>query len=383
MGWEFATAGRILFGSGTSATLGTEAARFGRRVLVVTGANPERTSPVVDRLRVSGIDIAIFRVCGEPRIDDARAGVEAALTHRAELVIGIGGGSAIDAGKAVSVLATHDGDPLDYLEVIGKGRAFSRPALPFIAVPTTAGTGSEVTRNAVLASPEHGVKASLRGPQLLPRLALVDPDLAANLPPDVTAATGLDAIAQLVEPFVSLRATPMIDALVREALPVAARSIRIACREGTPEARRGMAFAALASGMALANGGLGAVHGLAAVVGGRARASHGTLCARFLGPVIAANLAALAGRTDGSAALARYAEVGRMLTGNPDATGADAADWVETLCLDLCIPRLAEHGVLRADFEAIAEQAMLASSTRANPVTLRKEEMIAILERTM
>ena len=231
-------------------------------------------------------------------------------------MIGLGGGSAIDAAKAIAALAANGGDPLDYLEVVGRGRSLTQPSLPCIAIPTTAGTGAEVTRNAVLASPEHGIKASLRSATMLPRLALVDPELTYSLPAAVTASTGLDALTQLIEPFTSSKANPLTDALCREGMMRAARSLRTAYEDGRDAAaREDMALASLFGGLALANAGLGVVHGFAGPVGGTFHAPHGAVCAAFLPHVMAVNARALRTRQPGSAALARYDEIARILTG--------------------------------------------------------------------
>ena len=220
-----------------------------------------------------------------------------------------GGGSALDAAKAIAALTANGGDPLDYLEVVGRGQPLARPSLPFIAVPTTAGTGSEVTKNAVLASPEHGVKASLRSPLMLPRVAIVDPALLAGVPAPVLAASGLDALSQLIEPFLSIRANPVTDGLAREAIPRSAAALRRAYAAGAPAAsrRERLALASLFGGLALANAGLGAVHGFAAPVGGLFEAPHGAVCAALLPAVIRVNARALAARVPDSAALPRYA----------------------------------------------------------------------------
>ncbi len=208
MRFEFATATRIVFGEGTAATLPELARTFGARPLVVTGASAERAASLV-----SALSAETFAVPGEPTVELVREGARRVQDAGCDVVISIGGGSAIDAGKAIAAIATNGGEPLEFLEVVGKGRALAVPPLPFIAVPTTAGTGSEVTRNAVLGSAEHGVKASLRSPLMLPRVALVDPELTYGLPPAVTAFTGLDALTQLIEPYVSARANPLVDAI--------------------------------------------------------------------------------------------------------------------------------------------------------------------------
>ena len=225
MRFEFATATRIVFGPGTLNEVGKLAAEMGRRALVVTGRTPARAVPLLERLAAQGLETVTYPVSGEPTVEVVRAGVALAREAGCDLVVGFGGGSVLDAAKAISILLTSGGDPLDYLEVIGRGQPLTRPALPCIAIPTTAGTGAEVTRNAVLASPEHQVKVSLRSPLMLPRLALVDPELTLTLPPAVTASTGLDALTQVIEPYVSNRPNPLVDAACREGLRRAARSL--------------------------------------------------------------------------------------------------------------------------------------------------------------
>ncbi len=259
--FDFATAGRVLAGPGRAAELPGVLAGLGSRVLVCTGANPARHDGLLARL---GLPAARLEVSAEPTVGLARAGVGAAREHGADVVVAIGGGSVIDTGKAVAMLLGNGGDPLDYLEVIGAGQAITRPAVPCVAVPTTAGTGAEVTANAVLASPEHRLKASLRSPLMIPRVALVDPQLTVSCPRAVTAASGLDALTQCLEPLVSPRASPLTDGLAGEGLRRAAAGLRAAYADGENlAARADMATCALLGGMALANAKLGAVHGLA------------------------------------------------------------------------------------------------------------------------
>ena len=313
-----------------------------------------------------------------------RDGVRLAQAEACDVVIGFGGGSAIDAAKAIATLVANGGDPLDYMEGIGAGKPLTQPALPIIAIPTTAGTGAEVTRNAVVASPEHRVKASLRSPFMLPRLALVDPELTYSLPPEVTAGTGLDALTQLIEPFVSHRANPMTDAFCREGLTRAARSLRRAYEHGDDTAaREDMALASLFGGLALANAGLGAAHGFAAPICGMFPAPHGATCAALLPHVMAANVAALRARQPDGPALARYEELARILTGKQDATVEDALRWVSALCHDLHVPGLSAYGVTRADFPILAQKAAAASSMKANPIVLTPEELGEILAQAL
>jgi alcohol dehydrogenase class IV len=273
-----------VFGPGTLRQAGELVRGWGRRALVVTGRNPARANPLLDLLQAAGIETGLFRVEGEPTTDLVRTGTAQAVEMRADLVVGFGGGSALDAAKAIAALASNGGDPLDYMEVVGRGLPLSKPSLPLLAIPTTAGTGSEATKNAVLASPEHGgVKASLRSLGMIPRIALVDPELTHGMPPEVTAATGLDALTQLIEPFTCNRPNPIVDGLCREGIARVARSLRRAWADGRDAAaREDMALASLYGGLALANAGLGAVHGFAGVAGGMFQAPHGAVCAALL-----------------------------------------------------------------------------------------------------
>jgi len=390
--FEFATATRIIFGPGTLREVGPIAAKMGHRALVVTGRTalqqvqdkPARAAPLLDALAEQGIEIIPYSVAGEPTVEMARLGTRRAQEADCDLVIGFGGGSALDTGKAVAALLTNGGDPLDYLEVIGRGQPLTRPAAPYIAIPTTAGTGAEVTRNAVLASPEHRVKVSLRSPLMLPRLALVDPELTHSLPPSVTASTGLDALTQVIEPYVSNRANPLTDALCREGMRRAARSLHRAYEQGDDaEAREDMALVSLFGGLALANAKLGAVHGFAGPMGGMFSAPHGAICGRLLPHVMAVNVRALHERQPESEALHRYDEVAQILTGNDDATAADGVAWMQELCDALHIPALSSYGVAPADFPLLIEKGSAASSMQGNPIQLTPDEMREILTRAL
>jgi alcohol dehydrogenase class IV len=375
--FEFATAGRILVGAGRAAELPSVVAGLGTRVLVCTGADPARHDGLVAGL---GAVAATFPVAGEPTIGLARAGAAAAREHGADVVVAIGGGSVIDTGKAVAMLLGNGGDPLDYLEVIGSGRKITQPAVPCVAVPTTAGTGAEVTANAVLAAPEHGIKASLRSPLMIPRVALVDPRLTVSCPAPVTASSGLDALTQCLEPFVSARANPLTDGLAREGLRRAASGLRAAYADGADlAARTDMAICSLLGGLALANAKLGAVHGLAGVIGGTADVPHGIACAAVLPAVIEANVRALRSRPDGGPVLDRYVEAARLLTGTPSASVEDGLAWIrETLTL-LASPGLGAFGIRPDQADDIAAGAARSSSMQGNPVALSHGDLRAIL----
>ena len=384
MVFEFATANRILFGPGALAQVGVRAAEIGRRAWVVSGSSRQRAVPLLVILEEHGLATSVFTMEGEPTVERVREGTRQAAGWGADLVIAIGGGSALDAGKALAILLTNRADPLEYLEVIGAGKPLTLPGLPCIAIPTTAGAGTEVTRNAVLTSPEHRVKASLRSPYILPRLAIVDPELSASMPPAVTASTGLDALTQLIEPFVSKARSPLVDPFCREGMRRIARSLRHAFEDGgNMPARQDMALASLFGGIALANAGLGAVHGFASPLGGMYPAPHGAVCARLLPHVMRTNLGALRARQPGSDLSRRYDEIAELLTGIPGASAEEGIAWVDELCGALQVPPLRTYGVAEADLPDIIEQARSASSMRGNPIALDQEELLSILRRAL
>jgi len=382
--FEFATAGRIIFGAGTVARVPASAAKWGNRALLVTGATPQRAEALVARLQQTGIMPTLFSVPGEPTVEKVSEAVLLARSQECELVIGFGGGSVIDTAKAVAALLTNPGNLLDYLEIIGSGRSLDRPSAPCIAIPTTAGTGAEVTRNAVLSSPAHGRKVSMRSHGMLPRLAVVDPELTYSLPPEITAVTGMDAFTQLLEAFVSNYSNPLTDSLCREGLKRASRSLRRAYRQGDDRnAREEMCLASLFGGLALANAKLGAVHGIAGPLGGMVPAAHGALCARLLPLVMAANIRALQRRAPNSPALRRYGEIASLLTGNVSAQPEQAVGWVQRLCRDLRIPLLSAHGLTPELLPQAAAKAQTSSSMAGNPIALTEREIIAILEEAL
>ncbi len=384
MRFEFATAARIIFGEGTLAEAGTLAAGLGRCALVVTGRSAERAAPLLARLDAAGVAYETFAVAHEPTVDLALAGTGRARELGAGLVIAFGGGSVIDAGKAIAALLTNPGDPFDYLEVIGRGQPLPNAAAPVIAIPTTAGTGSEVTRNAVLASPEHHVKVSLRSPRMLPAVALVDPELTYDLPPAITAYTGLDALTQVIEPFVTPAANPLTDAICREGITRAGRALRRAVAHGDDvEARADMAFAALCGGLALANARLGAVHGFAGPFGGMFDAPHGAVCAALLPHVMAANVAALRARAPQHPSLRRYEEIARLLTGNAHASADEGVAWVRGLVADLGVPGLGSYGLADEHLAELILAAGRSSSMKGNPLALSDDELRAILARAL
>ncbi len=384
MNFEFATAHRIIFGRGVASAVGEHASPFGRHALLVTGRSRDRAHMISQKLEQAGLKVTFFSVDGEPTTDNVALGVELARKQDCDLVIGMGGGSALDAGKAIAALVPNPGEILDYLEVIGKGLQLINKPLPYLAIPTTAGTGTEVTRNAVLGSIKHGVKVSLRSHQMLPRLAIIDPELTLSLPSGITASTGLDALTQLVEPFVTPGASPLTDAVCREGISRAARSLRRAAEHGEDmQAREDMSLAALFGGMALANARLGAVHGFAGPLGGMFSAPHGAICGLLLAEVMQENIEALQISREGAYALTRYAEIAKILTGDDIAATQDGVTWVRKLCTDLRLPRLSAYGIEQGHFSEIIDKSSRASSMKGNPIALTPVQMERILWRAL
>jgi alcohol dehydrogenase class IV len=382
--FEFATANRIIFGAGKLLGLGDQLKGRVKRLLLVCGNSSDAIPRVREILSAQDIPFDEFHVHGEPTVDTASEGVLVALDHGADMVVGLGGGSVLDAGKAISALATNRGDIFDYLEVVGKGGALMNAPLPYIAIPTTAGTGTEVTRNAVLESPSHGVKVSLRSPMMLPSIALVDPELTYSLPSEITASSGLDALTQLIEPFVSVKANPMTDAICREGIRHAAQSLRQAYHNGADaSAREGMALASLFGGMALANAALGTVHGFAGPLGGMLHAPHGAICARLLPLVMEANIKALESRHAGHLAIEKYIEIAQIVTRDKNASAQDGVKWVSDLVSELNIPSLSAHGMNESQISEAVEKTLNASSFKGNPIALNEGELREILLKAM
>jgi len=380
MSFEFATANRIIFGAGKLSGLGDQLKGSVKRLLLVRGRSADAIPRVREILSAQGIQFNEFEVHGEPTVDVVREGGK--FADGCNAVIGLGGGSVLDAGKAIAALATNPNDVIDYLEVVGKGQPLTEKPLIYIAIPTTAGTGTEVTRNAVLDVPEHGVKVSLRSPMMLPSLAIVDPELTYSLPPEITAASGLDALTQLIEPFVSVKANPLTDAICREGMEHAAKSLRRVYQNGADkEAREGMALASLFGGLALANAALGAVHGFAGPLGGMLHGPHGAICARLLPLVMEANIEAM--KAEKHAGLARYEEVARILSGNDAATVEDGLQWVKELVRELNIPALSAHGMTKAHIPEAVQKTLNASSYKGNPILLSPEMLQKILEKAL
>ncbi len=384
MGFEFATATRIIFGRGVVKDAGSIVGKMGRRAFVITGRSDKRAQPLMGQLKDIGMAVTHFSIPEEPTTQLALEAVENARRPNCDVVIGMGGGSVLDTSKVVAALLTNSGPLMDYLEIIGNGQPLKQQSAPCVAIPTTAGTGTEVTSNSVLGSPEHRVKVSMRSPYMLPDLALVDPELTYSMPPGLTAVTGLDAFTQLLEAFVSVQANPLTDGICREGLQRAARSLKHVYLDGADvAAREDMCVASLFGGLALANAKLGAVHGFAGPMGGMYHAAHGALCAALLPYVMEANVRALQSRITDSAILDRYDEIARLITGLPAARAKDGITWVRNLCEQLEIKPLTAYGIEEKDFTDIVEKACNASSMKGNSVELTKEELLEILQKAL
>jgi alcohol dehydrogenase class IV len=335
-------------------------------------------------LEAGGAPFAAFSITREPTTDSLVRMARKAREQECDYVVACGGGSVIDAGKALAALLTNTGELMDYLEVIGKGNPLSESPAPCIAIPTTAGTGSEVTRNAVLLSPEHKVKVSMRHREMLPDVALIDPELTVSMAPEITAGTGLDAFTQLLEAFVSSRANPLTDSICREGLKRAARALPRAYVNGEDlEARSDMAIAGLFGGLALANAGLGAVHGFAGPIGGMFSAPHGMVCASLLTRVFETNIRALEERAADHPSREKYREAARIITGRLDATPSDALEWITQCCAQLHVPGLETFGITPRDFPDIVKKALNAGSMKGNPVPLSDKELTGILQNSL
>ncbi|WP_084864124.1 iron-containing alcohol dehydrogenase [Salibaculum halophilum] len=369
---------RSLFGRGTRAEAPDAVAAMGRRVVLVRGRAVAWVDALHAALTDRGCTVETVWSRGEPDLDAVRQGVAAARDHAADSIVAAGGGAVIDLGKAIAGLAPGAGDAADYLPTGGPAPRPMPDPLPMAAIPTTAGTGAEATRNAVIGLPDSRTKVSLRDARLVPDLALVDPALTDGAPRALTLASGLDAITQLIESYLTHRATPVTDALARSALPPALAALETLARTEDPEARDDMARASYLSGLALANSGLGVVHGLASVIGGRGGA-HGAICGRLLPAALEGNAAALRA---GGQSTARIAEIDALLArhlGAPQDSGSAA---LRRFIDDHGLPGLDALNLPEEDKPQVAQRALSASSTAANPVALTQEDIAAILQQT-
>jgi hypothetical protein len=358
---------RILFGRGEVARAPALAASFGARGVIVHGARTVHAAPLL-----AALDAMAVSCPQEPTLAMLEAALITARAHRPDWVLAIGGGAVLDMGKALAAMIPQATPVMDHLEGVGPVHPLSATPLPFVAVPTTAGTGAEVTKNAVIGLPDLGRKVSLRDDRMIARAAIIDPALTDHCPQAITLTSGLDAITQVIEPYVSIKATPYTDAITRPAIPMGLAAL-IRLMEGEDAAARdAMAFVSLSGGLALANAGLGAVHGFAGVIGGMTGAAHGAICGALLPHVIAMNRARV---VDPARLTAVAAMIGAAFGTGADAAPGALAQWSRSHGL----PTLAAMGLPAADHRMVAETAMTASSMKGNPVSLGADDLMAIL----
>ena len=381
--FEFLTATSIQFGAGKLAEVPGLLQKLGVGKPFIVNAGDQGAvgipyAALTSLLEAGGIPYASYSVSKEPSTVSVEEAVALSQASGCDGVVSIGGGSVIDTGKAVSALLTNGGKPIDYMEVIGAGQAMTKPAQPFIAIPTTSGTGAEVSKNAVLASLEHAQKVSLRSEYMLPRVALVDPELTVGCPPHITATCGMDALCHCLESYCTHLNTPMTDSLAREGMLRAAKSLLRTFTHGDDVAARGdMAITSLFGGISLANAKLGSIHGFAGVLGGMFDGPHGAVVAATMPAAITINVRALRAREPQHDSLRRYTEVARMLTGNGEATAEDGARWLEDMLVKMDVPGLAHWGVTAADATPESElvtKSQASSSMKGNPIILTNAE---------
>ncbi len=382
LNFEFATATKIIFGNNSVEKLPDLISAMGNNILLVTGKKTDRAEKILSKIQKKDCRLEIFSVESEPTTTIIDEGVNLARVDGCNLIVGLGGGSVIDTAKAIAAMVPNKGQLLDYLEVIGQGKVLTDDPLPCIAVPTTSGTGAEVTKNSVIKSTEHNVKVSLRSNKMYPDVALVDPVLTHSAPPQLTASTGVDALTHLLETFVSNQANPFIDLFCREGMERISGSLEKVYKNGNDlQARENMSMASMLGGMALANVKLGAVHGFAGPMGGMFPIAHGAVCACLLPAVMEINIQAIKERKQ-EESLKKYDVLARILTGDNIAKAEDGIGWVQKLIEDLHIPSLSEFGLTKEDFPELVEKAKVASSMKGNPVLLNDGELMTVLEKS-
>lgn len=382
--FNFATSGQIIFGNGKLQSLKDLIVPLGKKALIVKGKKYPDPSAIFKILENAKVETSTLIVDREPDLEMIEQGIIIGREIHCDFVIGFGGGAVIDAGKAIAAMLNNEGDLMDYLEVVGMGLPLRNPSLPYITIPTTAGTGSEVTKNAVISIPDRRVKVSLRNAFLLPRVAIVDPELTLSVPKNVTASTGMDAFTQVLEPYVTKITHPLVDMFCREAIPIAAKNLHLAYSvSDNLTARENMAYVSLLGGLSLANAKLGAVHGFAGPIGGMFHAPHGMICAALLPAAMQVNAELVAGSGENDEKTIRFREIARWVTGSDAAEIEDGVQWISELARSMHIPGLSDFGISESDFPEVIEKAEHSSSMKGNPVNLSKADMERILAMSM
>ncbi|NVO28788.1 iron-containing alcohol dehydrogenase [Donghicola sp. C2-DW-16] len=378
MQFALAAPARIEFGRGKAALVAPAVAALGQRVLLVRGRSVDWADQLERDIAAAGAAVTVVYSAGEPDLPLLLGLVDQARAAQVDVVVGVGGGSTLDLAKALAALVPAPAGPMRYLEVVGEGKPLEAAPLPYVAVPTTSGTGAEVTKNAVIGIPEAARKVSLRDDRMLADLAVIDPALTDGCPRSVTLASGLDAVVQVIEPYLSSRATVLTDALCREAIPRGLSALVRLMQAEDPTARDDLALTSVYGGLALANAGLGAVHGVAGVLGGTTGIAHGVLCGRFLCPVLRDHEGAedLPGATR-----ARLAQVklwiGQALS-VPEEQAIDALEqWMDAAGL----PRLADLTPEAPDAANVASASAMSSSMKGNPVTIPHSRLTEMVQK--
>lgn len=376
MGFMIQTPTQILFGRGMKDRAADAIAAFGPRGVLVHGANPARADWLAQDLRAKDCTVATLPCTEEPTQPILEAALVTARAFAPDWVVALGGGAVIDMGKALAALIPSPTPLMDHLEVVGRGLPLTAAPLPFIALPTTAGTGAEVTKNAVIGLPDHRRKVSLRDDRMLARLAIVDPSLTDHCPWKVTFASGLDAVVQVIEPYLSTRANDFSDAIAHPAIVRGLTALQRLSQAEESTARDELAWVSLCGGLALANAGLGAVHGLAGPIGGMCPAPHGAVCAVLLGPALEMNRRRADQNAQATHRLGQVCTIiAQALGGSAETAPQTVATWVSRAGLE----GLTAQGLALADHANVAEAALLASSIKSNPVPLTKSDLMWIL----
>lgn len=377
--FQFMTATRIIFGEGAFQDSLSVINQFGYSVLLVTGKDKQRAIPLLNYLKAQNMRYQHVAINGEPNITMVEETAIIGRKFKPDMVIAIGGGSVLDMGKALAAIIPNQGNVYDYVEVVGRNVPLKAKPLSFIAIPTTASTGSEVTRNAVLKSGQDKVKVSLRSPDMLADVAIIDPTLTYGTDPYTSGRGAMDAFTHLMEAYVCGAPNPLTDMVCEEGLRRLSQSIIAGCKEDNHSARSDLAFAALLGGMAITNAKLGAAHGLASALGGKLDAPHSVITARLAPYVMLENINAArkAGRVD---VINRYRKLAHLVTGRANANEHDGVLWVRMILEQLDLPSLSQFGVCQTSFEQVASDALKSVAIKGNPLPLNEERLVYILK---
>lgn len=368
----------IHFGRGQSLQAVALAAQFGSSVLVVHGANAKRAQWLITSCIDAGLTVQTIGCKNEPSLPDLELALTQLRGSQPAVVVALGGGSVMDFAKALAALLPCSGPPSEYLEVVGNGRVLEYPPIPMIALPTTAGTGAEVTKNAVISVPDRGLKVSLRDPLMIPQIAIVDPNLMQGAPKHVALCAGLDAVTQVIEPYLSVKANPMTDALCRAAISVGLKALRDVVERDCPDGWDAMAWVSTCGGLALANAGLGAIHGFAGVIGGKANAPHGEICGVLLSPVLKAHLRNARSGTDIHARLTWV--LGQIDIHFEHSVERAGLDGLQEWSTRMGLRGLTDLGLQSIDYPDVAAAAAKTSSMKGNPFVMTDQEILQILK---